>query len=185
VKAGAAWLGLGLLLADDNPLATLGLIAVLLALAGGRAGRAASCPAALRFGTCLVLVALARWAAGPLAAALAAGCVTAGWALRVHLRDGILAMALVGATVAAVSRPSAHLVLTFGVLGVLTVAARPLLSAAGKRLRRVRVSLANGGDSRSLAPEDAFSVESTTQSAPAPLVSGAAGLGSDVLEVNR
>ena len=184
-KAGAAWLGLGLLLADDTPLATLGLIAVLFALAGGRAGRAASCPAALRFGSCLVLVALARWAAGPLAAALAAGCVTAGWALRVHLRDGILAMALVGATVAAVSRPSARLVLTFGAIGVLTVAARPLLSAAGRRIQRAWVSRAIGGDLRLPAPGDAFPAGSTTQPAPLSAVSGAAELGSDVLEVNR
>jgi len=184
-KAGAAWLGLGLLLADDNPLATLGLIAVLFALAGGRAGRAVECPAALRVASCIVLVALARWAAGPLAAVLAAGCLAAGWALRVRLRDGILALALVGATIAAVSRPSGHLVLTFGGLGVLTVAARPFFCAAGRRIHRAWVSRAIGGGSRLPAPGDTFPAGSTTQPAPASPVPDVAGLGSDVLEVNR
>jgi hypothetical protein len=183
--AGAAWLGLGLLLADDNPLATLGLIAVLFALAGGRAGRAVERPAALRVASCLVLVALARWAAGPLAAALAAGCLTAGWALRVRGRDGILALALVGAGIAAVSRPSGHLVLAFATLGVLTVAARPLLNAAAKHIQRVRRSLAARRDARLATSGDASTEGSTTRLSPAAPMTDVPKLQSDVLEVNR
>jgi hypothetical protein len=183
-RAGAAWLGLGVLLADDNPLATLGLIAVLFALAGGRAGQTVERPAALRVASCLVLVALARWAAGPLAAALAAGCLTAGWALRVRVRDGILALALVGAGVAAVSRPSGHLVLAFATLGVLTVAARPLVNAVGNRIQRVRRALAARRDSLATlgAPS---SVGSTTRLSPAAPMTDVPTLQSDVLEVNR
>jgi len=183
-KAGAAWLGLGLLLADDNPLATLGLIGVLLALAGGGAGRVVEHPAALRVASCMVFVALARWAAGPLAAVLAAGCLAAGWALRVRARDGILALALVGAGVAAASRPSGHLVLAFAVLGVLTVAARPLLNAARKRIQRVRRFLAAGRDSLATL-EDPSSAGSTARSSPTAPMTDVPTLQSDVLEVNR
>ena len=184
-KAGAAWLGLGLLLADDNPLAALGLIAVLFALAGGRAGRAVERPAALRVASCLVVVALARWAAGPLAAVLAAGCLTAGWVLRVRVRDGILALALVGAGVAAVSRPSGHLVLAFATLGTLTVAARPLLNAAGKCIQRVRRSLAARREARLATLGDASIERGTTRLSPVTPLSDVPTLQSDVLEVNR
>jgi hypothetical protein len=184
-KAAAAWLGLGLLLADDNPLATLGLIAVLFALAGGGAGRAVERPAALRVFYCLVLAALVRWAAGPLAACLAAGCLAAGWALRVRVRDGILALALVGAGVATVSRPSGHLVLAFATLGALTVAARPLLNAAGKPIQRIRRSLAARRDARLATLGDASIERGTTRLAPAAPMTDVPTLQSDVLEVNR
>jgi hypothetical protein len=143
--AGAAWLGLGLILADDNPAAILGLLAALLALAGGLAERGSARPVVLRALACLVPVLLARWAAGSLAAALAAGCVAAGWWLRVRPSDLILVLALLGGTVAAISSASAHLVLAFVVLGVLTVTIGPTLAGARRYLRLI-VARRNKGE---------------------------------------
>jgi hypothetical protein len=145
--AGAAWLGLGLILADEDPAAILGLIAALVALAGGSAARAGSRPAVLRGLPCLLPILVARWAAGSLGAALAAGCVAAGWWLRVCPSDLILVLALFGGAVAALVSPSGHLVVAFVVLGVLTVAIGPALAGARRRLRLI-VALRNAGEGR-------------------------------------
>lgn len=142
--AGAAWLGLGLILADENPAGILGLIAALLALAGGWAARVRTQHAFPRAVACLLPVLLARLAAGPLAAVLAAGCVAAGWWLRVRPSDTALVLALLGGGVAAVSPPSVRLVLAFALLGVLTVGIRPALAAARRGLRRIASHPSNG-----------------------------------------
>lgn len=145
--AGAAWLGFGLILADEDPAAILGLIAALVALAGGSAARAGSRPAVLRGLVCLLPILVARWAAGSLGAALAAGCVAGGWWLRVRPSDLILVLALFGGAVAALVSPSGHLVVAFVVLGVLTVAIGPALAGARRRLRLI-VALRNAGEGR-------------------------------------
>lgn len=135
--AGAAWLGLGLILADDDPTAVLGLIAALLALAGGWAGRASGRPTIVRVSVCLVPVVVARWAGGSLAAALASVCVAAGWWLGVRSADAVIGLAFFGGAVVAMSSASWRLVLAFLALGGLTVAARPLLAGASRRLRLI------------------------------------------------
>jgi hypothetical protein len=138
-RAGAAWLGLGLILADENPARVLGLVAALLALAGGWASRAAVRPALLRALACLLPVLLARLAAGPVAAILAAGCLAAGWWLRVRASDAVLVLALFGGGVAAASTPSWRLLLAFALLGALTVGIRPALALGVRGLRRITV----------------------------------------------
>ncbi len=155
VTAGAAWLGLGLILADDDPTAALGLIAALLALAGGWAGRASGRPAVVRALACLLPVVVARWAAGSLAAALATVCVGAGWWLGIRSADAVLGLAFFGGAVAAMSSASLRLILAFLALGVLTVVARPLLARTSRGLRLIAAPVraneapqrpANGGD---------------------------------------
>ncbi len=182
-KAGTAWLGLGLILADDNPVATLGLLAVLLALLGGWAGRATSRPLLVRAAFCLVVVILARWAAGTLGAALAAGCLAAGWALQVRPRDAVLVLAFLGGGIAAVSSPSWRLVLAFITLGALTVAARPIASAARRLLRRALLLKSGGGDPLS---GNAGAEPGPASLAPSSSTAQGSGLhGHEVLEVNR
>lgn len=182
-KAGAAWLGLGLILVDDNPVATLGLVAVLLALAGGWAGRATSRPVLPRAAFCFVVVALVRWAAGTLAAALAAGCLAAGWALQVRPRDAVLVLAFFGGGIAAVSSPSWRLVLVFITLGVLTVVARPALGIVRQGFRRL-LPLKSGSDDSEpggagVGPGPATSATSS------PMATGSNLSGHKALEVNR
>lgn len=166
--AGAAWLGLGLILADENPAGILGLIAALLALAGGWAARVGTQQAFPRAVACLLPVLLARLAAGPLAAVLAAGCVAAGWWLRVRPSDAALVLALLGGGVAAVSPPSVRLVLAFALLGVLTVGIRPALAAARRGLRRI-ASLPSHGPLASGPGRSSREVEGARSAPAAPL----------------
>lgn len=171
--AGAAWLGLGLILADENPMAMLGLVAALLALAGGSAVRGGGRPVVLRALVCLLPVLVARWAAGSLAAALTAGCVAAGWWLRVRPSDLIVVLALLGAAAAALSSPSGHLVLAFVVFGILTVAIGPTLAGARRRLQtRARDETAGEG-------------EASRSAAASAMRDGRPLGGNETLEVNR
>jgi hypothetical protein len=133
--AGAAWLGLGLIVADDDPTALLGLIAAVLALAGGWAARPDAKPPVLRLLVCLGLVVAARMVAGPLAAVLATACLAAGWWLHIRPRDVVLVLAFFGAVVAAVSGASWELGLAFLALGLLTAGIRPALALARRGLR--------------------------------------------------
>ncbi len=153
--AGAAWRGRGLIRADDDPTALLGLVAAVLALAGGWASRASGRPAIVRALACLLPVVVARWAAGSLAAALATACVAAGWWLGVRSADAVLGLAFFGGAVAAMASASWRLILAFLALGVLTVAARPLVAGASRGLRLIAAPMraneapqrpATGGD---------------------------------------
>jgi hypothetical protein len=137
--AGAAWLGLGLIVADDDPAALLGLIAVALALAGGWAARRDARPAMLRVLVCLGLVVAARMVAGPLAAVLATACLAGGWWLRIRPRDVVLVFAFFGGAVAAVSGASWELGLAFLALGLLTAGMWPALALARRGLRRLGI----------------------------------------------
>ena len=134
--AGAAWLGLGLIVADDDPTALLGLIAAVLALAGGWAARPDAKTPVLRLLVCLGLVVTARMVAGPLAAVLATACLAGGWWLRIRPRDVVLVLAFFGGAVAAVSGASWDLGLAFLALGLLTAGIRPALALARRGLRR-------------------------------------------------
>jgi hypothetical protein len=134
--AGAAWLGLGLIVADDDPTALLGLIAAALALAGGWAARPGVRPAIRKLLVCLGLMVAARMVAGPLAAFLSAGCVAAGWWLRIRPRDVVLVLAFFGGGVVALSGASRRLGLAFLALGLLTAGIRPFLALVRRRLRR-------------------------------------------------
>lgn len=137
--AGAAWLGLGLIVADDDPRALLGLIAAVLALAGGWAARPDAKPPVLRLLVCLGLVVTARMVAGPLVAVLATACLAGGWWLRIRPRDVVLVLAFFGGAVAAVSGASWDLGLAFLALGLLTAGIRPALALARRGLRRLGI----------------------------------------------
>jgi hypothetical protein len=143
--AGAAWLGVVLLLADDNPSATAAVVAAVLALAGGWAAHASARSPVVRILACLIPVILARWTAGTLAAALATACVAAGWWLRVRASDALLVLALFGGVVALLSPPSGRLIVVFLVLGVVTVGARSVVAAARRGLHLIGARLTRRG----------------------------------------
>ena len=130
--AGAAWLGLALVMGDDDPLAKLGLAAAFITLVGGWASTSAA-PLVVRLLVCGVATAATRAAAGPLPASLVAALITLGWGLRVRFRDGVFGLAAFGAGVGVLSRPSWRLLTAFLVLGIASVGLARFL-----RLRRQR-----------------------------------------------
>jgi len=125
--AGAAWLGLALLMGDDDPLAKLGLAAALVALVGGWASTSAA-PLVARLLVCGVATAATRVAAGPLPASLVAALITLGWGLRVRFRDGVFGLAAFGAGIGVLSRPSWRLLVAFFVLGIASIGLHRLAS---------------------------------------------------------
>jgi len=136
VTAGAAWLGLGLVLSDDDPLARLGALATVVTLLGGWASSATTVPAVLRLLTCLGVSGLTRVAAGPIPALFVAILIALGWALRLRLRDAVVALATVGVGIGLVSRSSWRLLAAFFLLGLASVGVARLASM----MRRQRVA---------------------------------------------
>ena len=118
--AGAAWLGLALVMGDDDPLAKLGLAAALVTLVGGWASTSTA-PLVVRLLVCGAATAATRTAAGPFPASLVAALIAVGWGLRVRFRDCVLGLAAFGAGIGVLSRPSWRLLVAFFVLGVASV----------------------------------------------------------------
>ncbi len=171
VIAGAAWLGLGVVLADDNPGPTLGAIAAVMALIGGWAGRTPTLPLALRIGGCLIPLLLARGIAGTAAAALATVCVATGWWLRLRLSDAVVVLAAIGAVVVATSQPSWRLLLAFATLGTLTVVIRPSVAV----VRRWAQARAFPGNETAAQPADVTPAaigDLETPADPSPIADG-------------
>jgi hypothetical protein len=133
-RASAAWLGLGVVLADESPGPTLGAVAALVAMAGGWAGRSPSSPTLLRIIACLAPVLLARALAGTTAAVLATVCVAAGWWLRLRLSDAVVVLAVIGAAVLVTSSPSWRLQVVFLSAGAVTAGFGPLSAALHQKV---------------------------------------------------
>ena len=118
--AGAAWLGFALVMGDDDPLAKLGLAAAFVTLVGGWASTSAA-PLVVRLLVCAAVTATTRAAAGPVPASFVAALIALGWGLRVRFRDGVFGLAVFGAGVGVLSRPSWRLLTAFLVLGIASV----------------------------------------------------------------
>ncbi len=130
--AGAAWLGLALVLGDDDPLTKLGLVAAVVTLVGGWASSSAL-PLVARLFVCVAVTAATRAAAGPVPSSLAAALIALGWGLRVRFRDGLFGLAAFGAGIGVLSRPSWRLLTAFFALGVASVGLTVLLRRRRQR----------------------------------------------------
>jgi hypothetical protein len=145
-KAGAASLGLGVVVFSESPAAPLGFLAVVLLVLGGATWRAPGRTSVLvPILISLSVVVLARLAAGPAPAALAALLVALGALLHVRLWEGVVGLATFGAAVALLGGASAGLVLAFWLVGLAMIALRLLATHAWSRVlsglrRRSRAS---------------------------------------------
>jgi len=134
-KAGAAALGLAVVVFSESPEAVLGLLAVVLLVVGGATWRAPGrssilVPILVSLGT----VVLARLAAGPAAAALAALLLALGAILRVRLWEGVVGLATFGVAVALLGGARVGLILAFWLVGLAIVALRLLMARARSAL---------------------------------------------------
>lgn len=134
-KAGAAALGMAVVAFSESPEALLGFLAVVLLVAGGATWRAPGrnsilVPILISLG----VVVLARVAAGPAAAALAALLLALGALLHVRLWEGIVGLATFGAAVALLGGAHVGLILAFWLVGLALVALRLLLARARSAL---------------------------------------------------
>jgi hypothetical protein len=139
-RAGAACLGLALLVLSGDPAAILGLLAVVALAIGGVAwtagGRHATWVRILLLISALVV---ARVVAGPATAALGAVLLSLGVLLRIRTDEVMLGLAVVGSIVAAVGGASARLLLVFWLLGVALVSLGTVAAAVWRRLRRLPI----------------------------------------------
>ncbi len=134
-KLGAAALGMALVVFSESPEALLGLLAVVLLVAGGATWRAPArnsilVPILISLG----VVVLARVAAGPAAAAVAALLLALGALLHVRLWEGVVGLATFGAAVALLGGAHVGLILAFWLVGLALVALRLLLARARSAL---------------------------------------------------
>ena len=141
----AFWRALVELVPADSP-ANLGFLAVVLLVLGGATWRAPGRTSVLvPILISLSVVVLARLAAGPAPAALAALLVALGALLHVRLWEGVVGLATFGAAVALLGGASAGLVLAFWLVGLAMIALRLLATHAWSRVlsglrRRSRAS---------------------------------------------
>lgn len=134
-KAGAAALGLAVVVFSESPEAVLGLLAVVLLVVGGATWRAPGrssivVPILVSLGT----VVLVRLAAGPAAAALAALLLALGALLHVRLWEGVVGLATFGVAVALLGGARVGLILAFWLVGLAIVALRLLMARARSTL---------------------------------------------------
>jgi hypothetical protein len=133
-RAGAAWLGVEVLVGSADPALVLASVAVTVMVGGGIAATARG-PVYPRIVPCIAAVILARLIAGPLAAFVVTGLVALGWALRVTRSDAILGLGAFGVGAAALGMASFRLLVVFWALGAVSTAA----ARAWRRLRRARL----------------------------------------------
>jgi hypothetical protein len=150
LKAGAAALGLSILVFSESPPAILALMAVSLVVLGGTAWTGIRGPLPLRLLVPVAAAVAARVAAGPAAAAITALLLALGGLLRVRLPDGVAGLAVFGGAVALVGGASVRLALTFWLVGLATIA----VPAVARRLRRasIRHALSGMRDERPSSP---------------------------------
>jgi len=118
---------------SQSPEALLALGGVALLVAGGTTwSKDGQWPVFRRVLVFLTVIALARWVAGPAAAALTALLLALGAVLRVRLAEGITGLAAFGGAVALLGRASLRLVLVFWLVGLAIIAVQTL----ARRLRR-------------------------------------------------
>src|SRR5207247_2994408 len=130
-RAGAACLGLALLVLSGDPAAILGLLAVGALAVGGVVWTAAAVqPAWVRVLLLVSVLAAARIAAGTAAATLAAALLALGVLFRIRTEEVVLGLAAFGGIVAAVGRASPKLLLVSWTLGIVLVALRAAAGAA-------------------------------------------------------
>jgi hypothetical protein len=133
LKAGGAALGLAVLVLSDSPAALLALLGVALVVVGGTAWTGVRGSSLTRLLAPLVVVVLARVAAGPAAAGIAALLLALGALLRVRIEEGVVGLSVFGGAVALSGGASFRLALGFWVAGLAIIALR----AAANRVRRV------------------------------------------------
>ena len=119
--AGGCWLGCAVIVSMGEPLVVVGALAGAV-LVGGGVTWSAPWPTPVRLVLTATVVVLARFAAGPMGAAIALSLFIAGAFLRVRVSDGTLGLALFAGAVSFLGGADARLLAAFVFLGAVTVA---------------------------------------------------------------
>jgi hypothetical protein len=129
----------------------LALIAVTVLLTGGSIwSRGRKVDWLLRVMASVAIVAFARWAGGPAAAALVAVLLAIGALLQVRLGVAISGLAVFGTSAAILGRGDVRIILVFWFMGLCGVLARSLVRRGGAS--RTREAVALGPATRSAGP---------------------------------
>jgi hypothetical protein len=134
-RTGGALLGGAVIASALDPPTVLALVAVTLLVAGGSvwsASRGWMLP--VRILASLGIVALARYAAGPAAAAVVAVLLALGAWLQVRVGVAISGLAVFGGAVALLGRARLSVVLLFWLVGLTLVVLRPVAAWLRRRL---------------------------------------------------